>query len=263
MPPEAAPRAASSSPTRWASIELKSQELGVDLGGDRIFPAEAQELHPALHLADHERHLLAQAFGRRVAQADDTVPVRRPALLGVAATGQYERAALRVRCGHRVGERVHRGRRGLVVHGAHIGARHRVHQRVAVLVDAPAGKRLHVDLVEVVEALVGERLGRTQLALRERGRRPADCLEVCFDGGIRLGDGQRLEEARALDFVAGLGGNAAGVLEHGLDVAVVAGGEDWDIGHGFSPCKGVFRATRGRPRGSRGHWRAWRIRRSA
>src|SRR5699024_7081150 len=95
----------------------------------------------------------------------------------------------------------------------------------AVLVDSPAFQRGHVLLVEVDEALVGERRRRTQFALGEGGHRPANGLQVCLDGIEGLGQRDWLDKAGALELEVVFGGDSARVLKDSRDVAIAARGE--------------------------------------
>ena len=75
--------------------------------------------------------------------------------------------------------------------------------RVDVAVhQAPAPQGLDVDGVEVAEALLGERLGRAQLARAERAHRAADRGEVTLDRGEAFSQRHDSVEAHALDAMA-------------------------------------------------------------
>jgi hypothetical protein len=79
--------------------------------------------------------------------------------------------------------------------------------------------------VEIAKSLVGESSRRSQLAGTERRQRPARRLNVFCD--LRKAFSQRhpFVEPHPLDLIAGIGSHAAGILKHGRDEAVVAGGK--------------------------------------
>jgi len=79
--------------------------------------------------------------------------------------------------------------------------------------------------VEIAKALVGEGGRRTQFAGAERGQRPARRLDVFCDLRKALRQRQSFVKAYPLDFVAGTGSYAAGILKYGRNETVVAGGK--------------------------------------
>ncbi len=98
-------------------------------------------------------------------------------------------------------------------------------------IDAPALERGRVRPIEREEVLLGERRRRAQLAGAERGQRATDALEVGLDRRKAALERQRRSEPRPHDLEAGFGGDASGILEHGLDEAIVAVSENGQLRH--------------------------------
>jgi hypothetical protein len=157
----------------------------------------------------------------------------------LAATGKNERAAPRLlcMCRHGVRKRCHHRLRGRAIHRAYIGTRHRIHRPVvtlAALIDAPPFERGDVRFVEIKKTLIGKLRWRTQFARRERGVGSAQLLEMRFHRGKCVGQRQRPEKTRTLDFKTRLGRHTAGILEYRFDITVVTCCEHGDFGHRLS-----------------------------
>src|SRR6185437_7307400 len=203
-------------------------EDGIELRRRGMAPGLAEHRHAALHAAEHEARLLAQALGAGVAEADGALAVAGTPLLDLGAAGDDEVAA---RAGRlpRIGEGVEARLGRVALLRADIAARHRVG---VALHHAPALERADIVPVEGDEARLAEGRGRAQLAGAEGEERHAFAAEMALDPGEALRQRNRVLEFDALDAEACERGHAARVLEDAGDVAESAGGNiDRGLGH--------------------------------
>ena len=128
---------------------------GIDLGRGGFLPGEAKCRHAALHLAEHETGLFANAGRGHVPQPHDMIAIIAAALRRFAAAGDDERRFL-AWSGFGVAEGVERRLGRWLDRRADIAARHRIGLAVEYL---PALQGADVDLVEGGKAAFAEGAG--------------------------------------------------------------------------------------------------------
>src|SRR6202008_2136453 len=102
------------------------------------------------------------------------------------------------------------------------------------VVDAPPGQGLHVKLVELAEAVVGEGQRRAQLACAERRDRSLARGDECLNALEAYGQRLRLSEDDALDLEPRLSRHTSRILKDCGYEAIAAGLEDCS-GHSADP----------------------------
>ena len=147
-----------------------------------------------MHPIEHELPFRAQSCGRHVAPRDDILG-EATAFGPLAAAGDDEIAGC-IADRHGVAECVETRFGWWGDLRRDVGTRYRVQ---GVAEQRPVLQHRHVALVERLESRCAERLRRAQLGRAQRGSRPANALQMPFDGGEALRDRHRLLKAQTLD----------------------------------------------------------------